>query len=89
MNLLNLYLANNIFYTYLLLFRLIDRSFNSQFQNIFESGFKLNKENNQKSPIEDSIITNSQWDTCVILEDTQTDITTHSEFGKFDFQVNF
>lgn len=89
LNLLNLYLHNNIFYTYFLLFRLIDRSFNSSFQNIFESGFKLNKENNQKRPSEDSIVTNSQWDTCVSLEETQTDITTHSEFGKFDFQVIF
>lgn len=68
-------------------FRLINNhSFNSSFQNIFESGFNLKKAT-QKRPNKENIVSNSQWDTCVILEETQTDITTHSEFGKFDFQV--
>lgn len=62
---------------------------NSSWHNIIESGFngiKIKDSSNINKNNDEIIHINPEWDKCIVLENSQTNITTIDEYSKFDFQ---
>lgn len=61
---------------------------NLTWQNLIESGLSAIKSKQVDLLQNDEYIQNTDWEKCIVLDKATTNITTITEYEKFDFQVS-